>query len=184
MMFSGATSSRSTRLMNPSLRLACSLKTQQSLSVRTFCQMQRLNMLALQQNRAYRMPLLQSKQTLINTPTRSFFGRKKGGEPKADEQEKKSEAAAEAEADKKPAAEGEAEGAAAAEESKDADVADKKEESSSSSSASESEEEGGLSAADVKRIKKLFNEQEAEIKGLEKRIKELEDAGVRKDKET
>ena len=32
-----------------------------------------------------------------------------------------------------------------------------------------------MSAKDVKRIKQLFNEQEGEIKSLEKRIKELEE---------
>jgi len=55
---------------------------------------------------------------------------------------------------------------------------DKKEEpaaSSSSSSSSEeksdAEEDSGLSAKDVKRIKQLFNEQETEIKSLEKTIK-------------
>ena len=57
----------------------------------------------------------------------------------------------------------------------------KKEPAASSSSASTDEsnggstdEDSGLSAKDVKRIKQLFNEQEAEIKSLEKTIKAKE----------
>ena len=56
-----------------------------------------------------------------------------------------------------------------------------KEPAASSSSASTDEsnggstdEDSGLSAKDVKRIKQLFNEQEAEIKSLEKTIKAKE----------
>ncbi len=40
-----------------------------------------------------------------------------------------------------------------------------------------------MSASDVKRIKKLFNEQEAEIKSLEDKIKKMEEAQEKKNKE-
>ena len=66
----------------------------------------------------------------------------------------------------------------AAEESKDSSTS-----SSGSASESEKDAEEQLSAKDIKRIKTLFNEQETEIKSLEKQISELEALSKRKDKE-
>lgn len=64
----------------------------------------------------------------------------------------------------------------AAEESKDSSTS-----SSGSASESEKDAEEQLSAKDIKRIKTLFNEQETEIKSLEKQISELEALSKRKD---
>ena len=54
---------------------------------------------------------------------------------------------------------------------KEEDKASSSSSDSSSSEKSDAEEDSGLSAKDVKRIKSLFNEQETEIKSLEKTIK-------------
>ena len=79
--------------------------------------------------------------------------------------------------------------AAAAEDSKPEQKEDvkseKKKESSTSASESEGEaEEQTLSKAEVKKIKQLFNEQETEIKSLEKEIDTLKELLVKQEKET
>lgn len=107
---------------------------------------------------------------------RGFFGGKKTEdekekivkEPKATEKKEEKDAAATEEEGKDAPAEKEAE-------------EEKKGESSTSSSEEEGSEDPELSAKDVKRIKLLFNEQETEIKSLEKKIADLEAVLTRKD---
>ena len=121
----------------------------------------------------------------MDIPSRGFFGRK--SKPEA---EKKSEEAASPETEETAATE-ETKEQAAVEESKSAEApqegkqAREGKDSSTSSSGSDSsdkegEEEQALSAKDVKRIKQLFNEQEAEIKSLEKQLKDLEEESKKK----
>ena len=111
------------------------------------------------------------QQNLVGVPRRGFFGKKKPEEPKVEEEKKEASAEESADAAKEgeAAKEGDAdkaaaEGGAAEEEKKEGEAAE-----STSGSASEDNDDPVISEKELKRIKQLFNEQEDEIKALEKK---------------
>merc|ERR1712157_283777 len=71
----------------------------------------------------------------------------------------------------------------AKEEAQDAKTDEKKKDGDSPSSSSDSttDEDDTLSKEDVEKIKKLFNEQEAEIKSLEKQIEDMKAEEAKKE---
>ena len=123
-------------------------------------------------------------------PQRGFFGRKNTSSSSSAEEKKKEEskAAEQAAADKdKETKSTSTEATADKGQDQDSKKEESKEESAKSSSeenAASDEEEGTLSAKDVKRIKQLFNEQETEIKSLEKQIEKLEKKYKKLDEES